>query len=152
MSEARDLRLISFRVASEIFVIDIMSVRQIIAYSGTSKVPTAPRFVEGIVVVRDEVIPVVDLRKRLYSGREERAEQPLVLITDTSAGRIGFKVDEVRRILNVSTDALLPPPPLIRGIRGELLIGIVPHGEDDVHLLLDVEQILTDAEKEELRG
>ncbi len=152
MSEARDLRLISFRVASEIFVIDIMSVRQIIAYSGTSKVPTAPRFVEGIVVVRDEVIPVVDLRERLYSGREERAEQPLVLITDTSAGRIGFKVDEVRRIINVNTDSLLPPPPLIRGIRGELLIGIVPYGDDDVHLLLDVEQILTDAEKEELRG
>lgn len=144
-----DLRLITFRVGPETFVLDIMAVRQIIPYTGSTTVPTAPAFIEGIVVLRNEVIPIIDLRTRLYP-RLDKAAQPLVLITHTTAGVIGFKVDEVRRIVNVSTDAFLPPPPLVRGIRGELLIAVVPHGEE-VYLLIDVENVLTEPEKVELR-
>ena len=43
-----------------------MAVRQIIPYSGSTTVPTAPAFIEGIIVLRNEVIPIVDLRERLY--------------------------------------------------------------------------------------
>jgi purine-binding chemotaxis protein CheW len=146
---AAELRLITFTVGPETFVLDIMGLRQIIPYTGSTTVPTAPAFIEGIIVLRNEVIPIIDLRARLYPQREERSEQPLVLITHSSAGIIGIKVDAVRRIVNVSTDALLPPPPIIRGIRGELLIAIVPY-EDEVYLLIDIENILSGDEKREL--
>jgi purine-binding chemotaxis protein CheW len=149
MPEAASLRLITFRVGPETFVLDIMAVRQIVPYSGSTTVPTAPAFIEGIVVLRNEVIPIIDLRQRLYP-RAEAVQEPLVLITHTSAGVIGLKVDEVRRIVNVASDALLPPPPLVRGIRGELLIAVVPFGEE-VYLLIDVENVLSDVEKVELR-
>ncbi len=145
---ATELRLITFRVGTETFVLDIMAVRQIVQYSGSTTVPTAPSFVEGIIVLRNEVIPIIDLRDRLYP-RLERADQPLVLITHTSAGIIGLKVDEVRRIVTLPTESFLPPPPLVRGIRGELLIGVVPHAEE-VYLLIDVEAVLTEPEKTEL--
>ena len=144
-----DLRLITFRVGPETFVLDIMAVRQIIQYSGSTTVPTAPAFIEGIVVLRSEVIPIIDLRERLYPHIKDRAEQPLVLVTHTSAGVIGLKVDEVRRIVTVPTDAFLTPPEIVRGIRGELLVAVVPHG-DEVYLLIDVENILTAGEKVEL--
>jgi len=144
-----DLRLITFRIGPETFVLDIMAVRQIIPYSGSTSLPTAPSFVEGIIVLRGEVIPVIDLRRRLYPRLTERAEQPLVLITHSSAGVIALKVDEVRRIVNVARDQLLPPPPLVRGIRGELLIAVVPHA-DEVLLLIDMEAVLTEDEKREL--
>ena len=146
----KDLRLITFRVGPETFVLDIMAVRQIITYSGSTSVPTAPDFVEGIIVLRNEVIPIIDLRDRLYPQLTERAEQPLVLITHTSAGMIGLKVDEVRRIVNVPSDALLPPPPLVRGIRGELLIGVIKEG-DEIYLLIDLENVLTAGEKRDLQ-
>lgn len=147
---ANELRLITFRVGPETFVLDIMALRQIVTYTGVTTVPTAPSFVEGIIVLRNEVIPIIDLRERLYPERSDRAEQPLVLILHTAAGVIGLKVDEVRRIVTLSPDTFLPPPPLIRGIRGELLIAVVPHGED-VYLLIDVENVLTEPEKTELR-
>src|SRR5512140_1809415 len=118
--EARELRLIAFRVGSETFVLDIMTVRQILPYAGSTPIPTAPHFVEGIIVLRSEVIPIVDLRDRLYPRGTQKSDQPLVLITVTSAGTIGLKVDEVRRIITVPSDSLLPPPSLTRGIRGEL--------------------------------
>jgi len=146
---AVELRLITFTVGFETFVLDIMGLRQIIPYTGSTTVPTAPPFIEGIIVLRNEVIPIVDLRARLYPQLEERSDQPLVLITYSSAGIIGIKVDAVRRIVNVSTDALLPPPPIIRGIRGELLIAIVPY-EEEVYLLIDIENILSGDEKREL--
>jgi len=143
-----ELRLITFRVGPETFVLDIMAVRQIVPYSGSTSVPTAPAFVEGIVVLRGEVIPIIDLRGRLYP-RLPKVERPLVLITHTSAGMIGLKVDEVRRIVSVPADAFLPPPPLARGIRGELLIGVVPFNEE-LFLVIDVENVLSDPEKGEL--
>jgi purine-binding chemotaxis protein CheW len=150
MSDGNELRLITFRVGPETFVLDIMAVRQIVPYAGSTSVPTAPAFIEGIIVLRSEVIPIVDLRDRLYPNIGSRAEQPLVLITRTSAGIIGLKVDEVRRIVTVSSDAFLPPPAIVRGIRGELLIAVVPYGEE-VYLLIDVENVLTNPEKDELR-
>ena len=149
MADGKELRLITFRIGPETFVLDIMAVRQIIPYAGSTTLPTAPSFVEGIIVLRSEVIPVIDLRQRLYPRLTERADQPLVLIAHSRAGVIGLKVDEVRRIVNVSRDELLPPPPLVRGVRGELLIAIVPHG-DEVLLLIDIEAVLTEDEKREL--
>jgi len=149
MADGADLRLITFRVGPETFVLDIMAVRQIVPYTGTTTVPNAPSFIEGIIVLRNEVIPIIDVRRRLYPKLEE-SEQQLVLITHTSAGVIGLKVDEVRRIVTIPTDAFLPPPPLVRGIRGELLIGVIPHGEE-VYLLIDFENILTEDEKAELQ-
>jgi purine-binding chemotaxis protein CheW len=147
--QTRDLRLITFRVGPETFVLDIMAVRQIIPYSGSAPVPNAPAFIEGIIVLRSEVIPVVDLRDRLHPELTERAERPLILITHSSAGIIGLKVDEVRRIVNVTSDQLLPPPPIIRGIRGELLIAVIPQG-DEIYLLMDIENVLSVTERDAL--
>jgi purine-binding chemotaxis protein CheW len=145
-----DLRLITFRVGPETFVLDIMAVRQIVPYEGSTTIPTAPAFIEGVIVLRNEVIPIIDLRQRLYPNRELPTGEALVLITHTSAGVMGLKVDEVRRIVSIAPDAFLPPPPIIRGIRGELLIAIVAFGEE-VYLLIDVENVLTGDEKVELR-
>jgi purine-binding chemotaxis protein CheW len=147
----RELRLITFRVGTETFVLDIMTVRQIIPYGGSTSIPTAPSFIEGIIVLRKDVIPIVDLRDRLYPRGVTRAENPLVLITETSAGTIGLKVDEVRRIITVSSEVLLPPPPIVRGIRGELLIAVIPQGEE-IYLLMDIENVLSMEEKQELRA
>ncbi|HVS33012.1 MAG TPA: chemotaxis protein CheW [Thermoanaerobaculia bacterium] len=144
----RDLRLITFRAGPETFVLDIMAVRQIIPYAGTTSVPTAPDFVEGIIVARNEVIPVVDLRARLYP-RMSHSPHSLILITRSMGGVIGLRVDDVRRIITASPDSLLPPPPLIGGVRGDLLIAIIPSG-DEVFLLIDLEAVLTEEEKGEL--
>lgn len=146
---ATELRLITFTVGPETFVLDIMAVRQIIPYTGSTTLPTAPSFIEGIVILRSEVIPIIDLGARLYPDLRERAGEPLILITHSSAGVIGLKVDAVRRIVNVGSDSLLPPPAITRGIRGDLLIAIVPH-DQAVYLLIDVENILSIDEKREL--
>lgn len=150
VSESAAIRLITFRIGPETFVLDIMAVRQIIPYSGSTSVPTAPAFIEGVIVLRNEVVPVIDLRTRLYPELPERSEAPLVFIMMSTEGIIGLKVDEVRRIVSVSPDQLLTPPPLIHGIRGDLLIGVIPYDEE-IFLLIDLENLLSSGEKEQLR-
>ena len=148
---SREVRLIAFRVGPETFALDIMAVRQIIPYKGSTSVPTAPPFVEGVIVVGTAVVPVIDLRARLYPGVVDRVEQPLVLITHSTTGLIGLKVDEVRRILTVVPESLLPAPPIVNGVRGEFLIAVIKHF-DRIFLLIDLESVLSVEEKEQLQS
>jgi len=148
---SRPLRFIAFRCGPETFLIDIMAVRQIVMAGKSTLVPTAPSFIEGVIVFRNEVIPVVDVHARLYPKRENAADQPLVLLTHTSAGMIGLKVDEVRRIVTLSSDELLPAPAMARGIRGEFLVAIAQQNAE-IFLVLDINSLLTADEQRELRS
>jgi purine-binding chemotaxis protein CheW len=146
-----DLRLITFRVGPEIFVLDIMAIRQILPYAGTTSVPSVPSFIEGIIILRNEVVPLIDLRERFGVESADRSAKPLVLVTETGSGPIGLKVDEVLRIATIPSEALLPAPPVIRGVRGDLLIAIIPQGEQ-VFMLIDIDSILTTEEKSQLQS
>lgn len=146
---SREIRLITFTVGRDLFVLDIMAIRQIVPYTGSTPVPKAPDFIEGIIILRNEVIPVIDLRQRLFPQLPPPEQQPLVLILRMETGTIGVKVDEVRRIVTVDGDSILPPSPILKGLEKELVIGVIQHG-DDVLLLLDVEALLTAEEKDSL--
>lgn len=148
---AKDLRLITFRVGPETFAADIMAVRQVVMYEGSTAVPTAPHFVEGVMVSRGEVLPVIDLRARFFPHHPQTSELPLVLITSSKVGSIALKVDEVRTLANVTTDDLLPAPAIVRGVRGDYLVAIVEH-RDELLLVLDLEAILSDDEQRQLQS
>jgi purine-binding chemotaxis protein CheW len=144
------VRLITFRVGPETFVLDIMILRQIIAYGGSTPVPKAPDFIEGIIVLRDEVVPLIDLRGRFFPGTSSEEEYPLVLITESPAGLIGLKVDEVRRIITIGLDEILPAPKIVRGMHGDFFLGVV-RLEDEVYMLVDIDSLLTTEEQNYLQ-
>jgi len=145
------IRLITFRVGPESFVLDIMILRQIIAYGGSTPVPKAPDFVEGIIVLRNEVVPVIDLRGRFFPGTTAAEEEyPLVLITESPAGLIGLKVDEVRRIITIGLGEILPAPKIVQGMHGDFFLGVV-RSEDEVFMLVDIDTLLTTEEQNYLQ-
>ncbi len=141
------VRLITFRVGPETFVLDIMILRQIIAYAGSTPVPKAPDFVEGIIVLRNDVIPLIDLRGRFFPGTAAAEEEyPLVLITESPAGLIGLKVDEVRRIITIGLNEILPAPKIVKGMHGDFFLGVV-RSEEEVFMLVDIDSLLTTEEQ-----
>ena len=146
-----ELRFIGFHAGPETFLVDIMAVRQIVSYSGSTRVPTAPEFIEGVIVVREQAIPVIDVHSRLFPGHAPASREPLVLLTQTAAGMIGLKVQDVRRVVTVNSEELLPAPATIRGIRGDFLVAIAPH-DNEVLLVLDVDGLLTPDEQRQLAG
>ena len=143
---AKNLRLITFRIGPETFAADIMAVRQVVMYEGSTTLPSAPSFLEGVIVFRGEVVPVVDLRRRFFPALKDAIEAPLILITSSKSGSIGLKVDEVRTLANITTDELLPAPESVRGVKSDYLVAIVEH-RDELLLVLDLDAILTSDEQ-----
>jgi purine-binding chemotaxis protein CheW len=147
----REVRMITFLLGTESFLLDIMSLQQIVPYEGSTAIPRAPDFVEGVIVLRDSVIPIIDLRSRLYPQLGKADSAPLVLITQIDGQTVGLKVDEVRRIVNVSVDRLLPPPDMVAAGPRELVVAVAEI-KGEVFLLLDLEVLLSRSEKDDLRG
>jgi len=152
MPQDHRARFILFRIGSESFLLDIMGVSQTLPFDGSTPVPRTPSFLEGLVSYRGNPIPLVDLRSRLFPEADQSAQvRPVVLVVTTEVGEIGLKVDEVRRIVAVDLDSILAPPELVRGMAGRLFFGVVESGEE-MFLLMDLNQILSAAEKEHLRA
>lgn len=146
----RSLRLITFRIGPETFAADIMAIRQVIMDEGSTAVPGAPRFVEGVILFRGDVLPVIDLRPRFFPAAG-KAEQPLLMIASTQSGLIALKVDEVRNLATITTDDLLQPPAVVRGVKNDYLVAMVER-RDELLLVLDLDAILTADEKQAVAG
>lgn len=149
--EGAELQLITFDVSADLFALDIMGIRQILKYEGSTDVPKAPEFIEGIIVLRDEVIPIVDLRKRLFRDSDGEQAEKRVLVVNMDGLVIGLKVDRVRKIVPVKASAVLPAPALVQGADAKFFLGVVKI-DGSVVLLLDLARVLSIEERAVLGG
>ena len=107
------VQLCTFRVGGEDYAVDIMRVREIIQPLPVTSVPRAPPFIEGVVRIRGDVIPVVDVRKRfgLPAAAPERRNK---LVVVTMAGRrLALVVDEVCEVIRIPRSDIRPAPALV---------------------------------------
>jgi purine-binding chemotaxis protein CheW len=106
-------QLCTFRVGGEDYAIDIMRVREIIRPLPITPVPRAPAFVEGVVRLRGEVIPVVDVRKRFGLPASPPTRKTKFLVVHVAGRRLGLVVDEVCEVLRLPRGELRPAPSLV---------------------------------------
>ncbi|MCH7801399.1 MAG: chemotaxis protein CheW [Chloroflexi bacterium] len=142
-------QLVVFDLAAEAYGVDIGAVREIIRMQDITKVPGAPAFVEGIINLRGNVIPVVDLRKRFGLSVSERNRDNRILVVDIGGHDIGVVVDAVTEVLRISSDSVEPPSAVITTADSVYLLGIVKL-EGRLVILLDLEKVLTESEKNAL--
>ena len=146
-------QVVCFRIEKEEYGIDIMKVQEIIRIDEITKVPNAPRFVEGIVNLRGNVLPVLDMRTRFGLDKDERTEQNRIIVVDISGRTTGIIVDSVSEVLRIPRNQIEPPPDLITetGLEGRYIEGIGKLGEGKrIIVLVQVDALLTGGEKEEL--
>jgi purine-binding chemotaxis protein CheW len=144
------LQLVTFHVAREEFAVDILDVREINRMMEITRVPQAPEFVEGVINLRGQVIPVVDLRKRFGLEAEERDKNTRIVVVELGSKVVGFLVDSVSEVLRVSTSLVEPPPALASGIEADYIRGVVKL-EDRLLVLLDLHRLLNRGEARELQ-
>lgn len=143
------LQLVTFRLGTEEYSLDILSVQEIIRHMHLTKVPRTPDFVEGVINLRGRVIPVLDLRKRFGLPSDEKTNETRIIVVEVEGKTVGLKVDAVSEVLRLPAAAVEPPPSLIAGVESEYIKGV---GKLDGRLiiLLDVGKILTRSEKDAL--
>ncbi|CUS98332.1 chemotaxis protein CheW [Candidatus Chrysopegis kryptomonas] len=147
---AEMLQLVSFKIGSEEFGVDILKVQEINRLVQITQVPNAPSFIEGVMNLRGKVVPIVNLRKRFGLSLKEYDKNTRIIVVDLNGKTVGFIVDSVSEVLRVSKNVVEPPPELVSGIDSEYITGIAKL-EDRLLILLDLEKILTVEEKQTLK-
>lgn len=142
-------QLVTFALGSEEYGVDIMRVQEIIRFQNVTRVPQMPAFIEGVINLRGNVIPVIDLRKRFELGNTEHTAQTRIVVINVEHKTMGIVVDAVSEVLRLAEEQIEPPPPVVAGIGHEYLLGVGKvHGR--LLILLDLDQILTAPEKSKL--
>ncbi|MGC3996195.1 MAG: chemotaxis protein CheW [Anaeromyxobacter sp.] len=118
------VQLCTFRVGGEDYAIDIMRVREIIPPAPITPVPRAPAFVEGVVRLRGEVIPVLDVRRRLGLPVAPATRKTKYLIVNVAGRRVGLVVDEVTEVLRIQRAEIRPAPGLVEGGGPRFFLGV----------------------------
>lgn len=107
------VQLCTFRIGGEDYAVDIMRVREIIQPLPITPVPRAPVFVEGVVRLRGEVIPVVDVRKRFGLPASPATRRTKFLVVHVAGRRLGLVVDEVCEVVRIGRAEIRPAPALV---------------------------------------
>jgi purine-binding chemotaxis protein CheW len=121
------VELCAFRVGDEEYVLDLRRIREILQPLPIVPVPRAPEYVDGVMNLRGEVIPVVDARKRL--GLAPRAGGRSKVLVVNVAGRVlGLVVDGVAEVLRIPRSGIGPPPALLGEAEPRLFLGVCGAG------------------------
>ncbi len=145
------LQLVSFKIGNEEFGVNILNVQEINKMTQITKVPNAPDFVEGVINLRGKIIPVIDLRTRLKLDKKEHDKDTRIIVVEISNKTVGFIVDAVREVLRVPVSITEAPPEIVTGIDSEF-IKSVGKLDDRLLILIDLNKIITNVEKQELEN
>ncbi len=145
------LQLVSFKIGEEEFGIEILKVQEIIKMLPITKVPNAPKFVEGVINLRGRVIPVIDLRIKLGLSKQEHTKNTRIVVIELNSRTVGFIVDEVNEVLRITKDITEAPPEMVGNVNREFITSIGKL-EDRLLLLLDLEKVLSENEHEQLKN
>ncbi len=129
--------------------VPIVNVQEIIPMNAPTKVPGTPGFVEGIINLRGQIIPIIDLKKKFNMGVAETNSDARSVVVEVEGQTVGIIVDEVSEVLRLPVEGIEPPPGLIGSISEEFITGVGKY-DGRLLILLDMDRILNDAEKADL--
>jgi purine-binding chemotaxis protein CheW len=144
----RELKFLVFRLAGDEFGLPIEAVDEVMRVPDqVTRVPKTPEFLEGVVNLRGDVLPIVDQRRRFEMPKLEETKKRRLIVVRTGTHRAGLIVDSVSEVLSSSSDAIKAPPSLTdetaRLIRGVINL----ESQDRIIVVLDPSELLTPSER-----
>ncbi len=142
--EGEEIQLVVFEIAGSDYGVRILDVREIIRVPQITSVPGAGEAVEGIINLRGQVIPVIDLRKKLGAQARELGREARIVVTSTEGRVVGVIVDAVKEVVRIAASAIEPPPQEVvaeSSLGGQAIEGIGRVGER-LLILLSLSELL----------
>ena len=131
-------QLVTFQLGDEIYGVNIMDVKEIVKLQNVRVIPNAPYYVEGIINLRGEIIPIIDLHKRfriqVLQNQEEDDLDGGFIILNIDGSKIGIIIDRVARVVSVKGEDVKEPPQMLSGIVTEYIEGVIR--EDNGYLIM----------------
>lgn len=146
-SGTNELEAILFELGDECFAINVLKTREIITPLPITNIPNAPDNVEGVIHLRGEIIPIINLAKIVNKDASANKEDDRFIIAELNQMKIAFRVHKVNRIIRLSWDKIEKPSELATGNQ-PYATGIVKLDDEELAIFLDIEKIVVEINPE----
>ena len=130
-------QLVTFHLGDELYGVNIMDVKEIVKLQNVRVIPNAPYYVEGIINLRGEIIPIIDLHKRFKLQSTTVVDDTVeggFIILNIEGSQSGIIIDKVERVVSVNAEDVKEPPQMLSGIGSEYIEGVIR--EDPGYLIM----------------
>ncbi len=142
---------LSFSLRETEYAVGILKVKEILQYEPTTRVPSTPRSVRGVINLRGQVVPVIDLAAKFGLGETEPTRLTCILIVEVllegAPAVVGVLADSVQEVIELGPDDIEPTPAFGTQVKVDFLLGVGKIGKRFV-LLLDLDRVISADEKE----
>ena len=142
-------QLVTFGVGKELYGIGIQEIQVVLHAQSITAMPNAPEFIEGVISIRDSVIPIVDLHKRLNVDGDINGKKHFVIL-ERETKPLGLIVDDIDQVLNLEPSNFEPIPDAISDSYSDQCIAKLAKLNGNLIIVLDPEFILSRTEEDEL--
>ncbi len=147
-------QLVTFHLGEELYGVNIMDVKEIVKLQNVRFIPNAPYYVEGIINLRGEIIPIIDLHKRfkLQSGplsSDADVNDGGFIILNIEGSQIGIIIDKVERVVSVKAEDVKEPPQMLSGIGSEYIEGVIRQ-EQGYLIMLNIRKLFNAKELQKI--
>lgn len=136
-------KYVVFKLESNFYGLDVNNVLSIERVSKITRIPNSPEYMLGLMNLRGDVIPVIDLRLKLGLDISEVDKNTRVIIVNESDNVVGLLVDLSSEVMEIDKDCVDKPPN--SGLGNELLefVDGIGKSSDKLIVLLNLKKILT---------
>lgn len=143
-------RYLTFCLADEAFGVEIRYVTEIVGIQRITEVPDMPAYVKGVMNLRGQVIPVMDMRMRFKLDPIDYDERTCVIVIHLESMFVGLIVDRVQEVREIREEDVASPPRITNSLQSKFILGM-GKVDDEVKILLDVSKLLKPEELEALK-
>jgi len=145
---------LTFRLAEEVFALEIGKVREVLDFTEVTQVPQTPEYMRGVINLRGNVVPVVDLRLKFGMSTTQKTVNTCVIITevvlDGEATVLGAMADSVQEVLDLEPEQIEPPPRIGTRLNTVFIKGMGKHNERFI-MILNIDQVFSSEDLEVAR-
>jgi purine-binding chemotaxis protein CheW len=136
---------LTFVLGSEEYGIEILKVQEIRSYEAVTKIANTPDFIKGVINLRGNIVPIIDLRMRFNLAQVNYNEFTVVIMLSLNNRTMGIVVDGVSDVLELKSTQISPVPELVSSIDNKYLLGLGTV-DDRMLILVDIEQLMSSKE------
>lgn len=140
-----DNQYLTFSIEDEIYGVEIANVKEIITICTITKVPHTRKYVRGIINLRGEIIPVIDIRERFSKPSKEYDSFTCIIVVEYKDYILGLIVDRVDEVIFIDENNIMPPPDDKYQYYNQFIKNIGKIGKNSkVKMILDLDKLLVE--------
>ena len=150
------VQYLTFILENENFALEINKVREVLDYTTITRVPRMPDFLRGVINLRGNVVPVIDLRLKLDMSAIEKTVDTCIVIVeimiDGELTQVGALADSVKEVINLDPASIAPAPRIGTKLKNEFIKGMGQQEEGRFLIILDIDRVLSEEELEVVKS